>query len=157
MVFEQEKVIIGQSEPQGAGGGIGPGPQGAPKSPPVGYVPLPKNEITPTIGKIAHDLLNGEFGTTTPFSIGNKRYMARLEPHYHPSPPAGCGTPALPDCDISKFPKPWGWHKGCTVYKAAEATTVEDYAPPTDESNPRVKWLQRIDDFYNALQKETGN
>lgn len=153
MVIEQEQVTVGQSVPP-SDNSIGPGPQGGPKGPPSGFVPLPKNEITPTIARIASSLLGGEFGTTTPFSIGDRRYMARVEPHYHPPPPQGCGTPALPDCNPQSFPKPWGWHKGVTVYKAAPGTqTIEDYVGKSSVS-PRMKFLQRLDEFYQELEKD---
>ncbi len=72
---------------------------------------MPEKEKTTTIGMIAVSLLGGQMGALTPFSIGDRRYIARVEPHYHPYPPPGA--------DTSKYPKPWGWHKGVTVYKAA--------------------------------------
>lgn len=128
---------------------IGPGRPAT--KPPEGYLPLEPSENTPTIGKIAHDLLVGNFGDMTPFTItspdGNvKRYMARVDAHYHAPPPKG--TP--PEAQ-KKYPKPWGWHKGVTVYKADPAkSTIEDYVPEKPE-NGRTQFLQRIDQFYEQL------
>lgn len=154
MVFEQEEVVVGQSVSQSLGGTIGPGREGAPKGPPQGYTALPENEKTPAVGRVATSLLGGDFGTTTPFSVGSKRYMARVEPHYHQPPPQGCGTPAMPECDPKKFPKPWGWHKGVTVYKAAPGSeSVEDLVGKPSLS-PRMKFLQRLDEFYQELEKD---
>jgi hypothetical protein len=72
-----------------------------PTAPPEGYIILPEKEKTVTIALVARQLLGGTWGTITPFNIGNKRYMARVEPHYHPL------TGALPH----------GWHKGVTIFK----------------------------------------
>ena len=98
MVFNKETVIVGQSSAQAV-------------SLPEDCIPLSGKERTVTIGNVARSLLFGEFGTITLFQINDKYYVARVEPHYHP-PPADILTQ-----ELSKFPKPWGWHKGVTIYK----------------------------------------
>jgi hypothetical protein len=81
---------------------IGPGPQGVPGSPPDGYHAM-KGKVPVGAVKMAHSLLGGDWGTETPFEVNGKRYMARVEPHYHP--PGFKGGPN-------------GWHKGVSVYEA---------------------------------------
>jgi hypothetical protein len=41
------------------------------------------------------------FGTEIPFEVDGKRYVGRIEQHFHP-----VGGPA----------KPWGWHHGCSLF-----------------------------------------
>ena len=41
------------------------------------------------------------FGTEIPFEVDGKRYVGRIEKHFHP-----VGGPA----------KPWGWHHGCSLF-----------------------------------------
>lgn len=72
-----------------------------PTTPPEGYIMLPEKEKTVTIALVARQLLGGAWGTVTPFQISDRKYMARIEPHYH-SP--------------NSVP-PFGWHKGVTIYK----------------------------------------
>jgi hypothetical protein len=79
---------------------------------PQGYSILSNQETNITIHKIAVSLLGRKLWTITLFSIGDKKYLARVEPHYHPFPPAGTTLE-----EQSKYPKPWGWHKGITVYR----------------------------------------
>jgi hypothetical protein len=81
--------------------------------PPVGYQWLSNQEVTPEISQIAKQLLNGAMGTQTPFCIDGKHYMARVERHFHPYPPPNA-TPA----EKTHYPKPWGKHRGVTIYKA---------------------------------------
>ena len=141
MVICKEIVTVEESvPPKDASIGIGRPAKG----PPQGFVVLPENEKTPAVGQVAKSLLGGEFGTTTPFTIDGHQFMARVEPHYHQPPPAG-----TPPEEQRKYPKPWGWHKGVTVYKSAKPT-VEDYMPEPAE-NPRIKFLQRIDQLYQEL------
>lgn len=83
---------------------IGPGPDGLPTSAPEGYRAF-RGHISPEVVKEANSLLGGAFGTETPFEINGKKYMARVEPHYHP--PGYKGGPN-------------GWHKGVTVYEAKD-------------------------------------
>ncbi len=100
-----------------------------PGHPPAGYRPLRKGENNGEIGAAASKILNSsELGDQTPFTIGDESYMGRTEPHYHPSPPAG-----IDPSEMSKYPKPWGWHKGVTVFKA-------------DTTGPqgRMKLLQKV-------------
>lgn len=94
----QERTAFVQSRDKS----IGPGPKGVPGRPPEGYHAL-KGKIPTGVVKTAQSLLGGEYGTMTPFEINGKRYMARVEPHYHP--PGYKGGPN-------------GWHKGVTVYEA---------------------------------------
>jgi hypothetical protein len=83
---------------------IGPGPDGVPTSAPEGYRNF-RGHVSPEVVKEANSLLGGAFGTETPFEINGKKYMARVEPHYHP--PGFKGGPN-------------GWHKGVTVYEAKD-------------------------------------
>ena len=127
------------------------GPGRLPNGPPNGYIPLTVGENNATIGQVARSLLGGEFGTTTPFRITTSdgksiRYMARVEPHYHPPPP-----PNTPQDQLYKYPKPWNWHKGVTIYKADPSkATLEDYIPESSD-DAREKLLQRIDEFYRQF------
>jgi|SRR5579859_1061297 len=116
------------------------GPKQVPKSTPAGYVLLPDNEKTTIIAQVARKLLGGEWGTITPFKIGNKRFLARVEPHYHNPPPPNTSTE-----NLSKYPKPWGWHKGVTIYRA-----VGKDLPVTKEDN-NFKLLEKIDKFYKEF------
>lgn len=112
-----------------------------PGRPPAGYRPLRPGESNKAIGTAALQILNSsELGDQTPFSIGEQLYMGRTEPHYHDPPPQGE--------DPKKYPKPWGWHKGVTVFKAQEGTKAPDSKEPSDSSNPqsRMKMLQRVQD-----------
>jgi hypothetical protein len=79
---------------------------------PTGYIFLPNNEITPAISLIAKKLLVNDFGTEIPFQIDKQQYLARVEHHYHPPPP-----PNSPPEVQKRYPKPWGVHKGITIYK----------------------------------------
>jgi hypothetical protein len=71
--------------------------------------------------------------------------MARVEPHFHAIPP-----PGTPSEELKKFPKPWGWHKGVTVYKAAPGVKNEEYTPDKPTSG-RTQILQRIDNFLGQF------
>lgn len=109
-----------------------------PGHPPAGYQPLGKGESSRDIGSAARQILNSsELGDQTPFKIGDRLYMGRTEPHYHPHPPPGA--------DPSKYPKPWGWHKGVTVFKASEGTTVPTGAATSGGPKGRMKLLQRVE------------
>ncbi len=144
-----DEVIVEKTQPPDPSVKVGPGPNGIPGSPPKGYVALSPGENSRAIGKVAASLLGGEWGALTPFRIGEKRYMARVEPHYHPPPPQGA--------DPSKYPKPWGWHKGVTVYKAVATTKVEDVETETKEDKPatgRSLLLQRIDNFLSGFTEK---
>lgn len=152
MVSNEQDVKVEPTQPPDPTIRVGPGANGVPGKPPTGYLPLPASEKSATIGKIASSLLGGEWGALTPFSISGKRYMARVEPHFHPIPP-----PGTPPGELKKFPKPWGWHKGVTVYKAASAKAEEkptasetEYSPDKPVSG-RVQLLQRIDNFLTQF------
>ena len=69
---------------------------------PEGYRPL-TGQVPPGVSAKAQSLLGLNFGDAVPFEIEGKKYMARIEHHYHP--PGYVGGPN-------------GWHKGCTVYQA---------------------------------------
>lgn len=109
---------------------------------PVGYRPLRPNEKNRDIGAAASSILNSsQLGDQTPFTIEGQLYMGRTEPHYHPPPPPGS--------DPDKYPKPWGWHKGVTVFRANEGTTMpgDNFQPPQpSNSQTRMKLLQRMQD-----------
>jgi len=122
-----------------------------PGHPPEGYAPLSTGESNAAIGQAARQILeNSTLGDQVPFTIEGKRYMGRSEPHFHPIPPAGA--------DKSKYPKPWGWHRGVTVFKAVEGGSTPEGAsvntPPAGSSNSkgRMSMLQRIDDFLEGLK-----
>lgn len=121
---------------------------------PAGYRPLQKGESSRQIGAAASQILNSsELGDQTPFTIGDQLYIGRTEPHYHPPPPPGA--------DPSKYPKPWGWHKGVTVFKAQEGTKAPsggESQEPVSGPQGRMKLLQRVqqttpDNSLDALQK----
>ena len=118
-----------------------------PKIPPKGFVLLPEGEKSPTISKIARGLLGGDFGTLTPFSINTRHFMARVEPHYHNPPPPN----ATPE-EQAKYPKPWGWHKGVTIYKSIN-DIKNTFEQSSQSISPRMRLLQRIDEFYQQFGK----
>lgn len=86
----------GASIPKGA-----PGNTGMTAGAPEGYRTL-KGRVPEGVTSTAKGLLAGEYGTETPFEIDGKRYLGRVEQHYHP--PGYQGGPN-------------GWHKGVTVYE----------------------------------------
>ena len=80
-----------------------PQPGGGAKSgAPAGYKPM-RGAVPPAVVARAKSLLSQPMGSEHPFEINGKRYLARLEHHYHP--PGYQGGPN-------------GWHKGVTVYEA---------------------------------------
>lgn len=68
---------------------------------PPGYQPI-RGQVPAGVSAKAKSLLGGDFGTETPFLLDGKKYVARVEHHYHP--PGYVGGPT-------------GWHKGVTVYE----------------------------------------
>lgn len=68
---------------------------------PQGYQTI-RGQVPPGVSAKASSLLGGDFGTETPFELDGKKYVARVEHHYHP--PGYVGGPT-------------GWHKGVTVYE----------------------------------------
>jgi hypothetical protein len=64
-------------------------------------------EMTPEIAKRAREILDANsgaaYGTEVPFDIDGQSYIGRIEEHYH--------EPGGPR-------KPWGRHRGVTVYHA---------------------------------------
>lgn len=115
--------------------------------PPVGYQPLANGEITPEVSQVAKGLLGGEMGTQTPFSVDEKRYMARVEPHYHPYPPPNATLE-----EQSHYQKPWGPHKGVTVYKAKDTTSPSENYQPDRPTSGRLQLLQRLDALLNEFE-----
>lgn len=122
---------------------------------PAGYRTLRQGERTSDIGAAAARILNtSTLGDQTPFTIEGELYLGRTEPHFHPPPPEG-----TPLSEIKKYPKPWGWHKGVTIFKAQDGTKVpssptENFVPPTpSNSETRMKLLQRVQD---SPEKELG-
>ncbi len=77
-------------------------PSGQTSGAPPGYHTM-TGRIPPAVVAKARTLLRHDYGTEIPFEIDGKRYLARLEHHYHP--PGYIGGPN-------------GWHKGVTVYEA---------------------------------------
>jgi len=69
--------------------------------------PLRPGETTPAIEQRAKAILDANreasIGTELPFEIDGRRYLARIEEHYH--------EPGGPR-------RPWGRHRGVTVYRA---------------------------------------
>lgn len=80
-----------------------PKPTGQKAGAPRGYKPI-KGKIPTGVVAKAKSLLSHPLGTEVPFELEGRRFMARLEPHYHP--PGYQGGPN-------------GWHKGVSVYEAA--------------------------------------
>ena len=70
---------------------------------PPGYKTISGQVPTGVVAK-AKSLLSLPMGSEVAFELDGKRYLARLEQHYHP--PGYKGGPN-------------GWHKGCSVYQAA--------------------------------------
>ncbi len=116
-------------------------PSSIPGHPPEGFAPLGKGENNSAIGAAATYILNNyKLGDMVTFKITDQLYCGRSEPHYHPPPPSGA--------DPSKYPKPWGWHRGVTVFKSKGATT---------SSQPESKGgtlLERLDEFLGTMDKE---
>jgi|SRR5579885_978113 hypothetical protein len=127
---------------------IGPGPNGIPGKPPEGFKPI-SGAAPAGVSAVASSLLGGSFGTMTPFQIGDTKYMARVEPHYHP--PGYKGGPN-------------GWHKGVTVYVAensnvdfpspnsnAKPGSVDPEYEPSKPDSGRLQLLKRIDRFLGQI------
>lgn len=80
---------------------IPPAFQNAPKAP-AGYARITDAQVPKIlIGKLG-PLLTGELGTVTKVPTDGRDLIAFVEPHFHPT------GGAL---------KPWGWHKGVTLYE----------------------------------------
>jgi len=127
-----------------------------PGHPPVGYRPLLPKENNAEIGSIALTILRSStLGDQTPFILDGQHYMGRTEPHFHPPPPKGTDP-----SEFSKYPKPWGWHKGVTVFKAKEEaqSSSEDFTPPSpSNSQARMKLLQRVQDSPESGGENVAN
>jgi hypothetical protein len=66
--------------------------------------PLRPDELNPELVKRADDMLwnhSAPIGTDVPFEVGGKQYIARFALHYH---------------EFGGAKKPWGYHKGVTLY-----------------------------------------
>jgi hypothetical protein len=92
----------------------GPAAPKAPKSSKLAYAgtinvpqrrPVRGEEMTPEIARRAREILDGNneaaYGTEVPFEIDGQSYVGRIEEHYH--------EPGGPR-------RPWGRHRGVTVY-----------------------------------------
>ena len=149
MPFAKDTKVF-DSIPPGPDNKIGPGPKGIPGKPPEGFKPI-SGTTPPGVSIVASSLLGGSFGTITPFQIGNAKYMARVEPHYHPP-----GYKSGPN----------GWHKGVTVYVAIN-NDIDSTSPspssnakpeqpfkyqPEKANNGRIQLLQRIDKFLGGFE-----
>ena len=69
--------------------------------------PLRPDEVNPELVKRANELLWDEHapvGTDIPFELNGKNYVARFAIHYH---------------EFGGTKKPWGYHKGVTLYSTA--------------------------------------
>jgi hypothetical protein len=90
---------------------------------------LGDSEVTPAISaaavKILHDHGADPIGTEVPFDANGKRYVGRIELHYHP--PGG----AL---------KPWGYHHGVSVFEVVGAAPATPPPAPPAPATP-VAWL----------------
>lgn len=120
-----------------------------PGHPPEGFVPLKAGESNAAIGAAARNILNSsQLGDQITFKIGDQLYVGRSEPHFHPAPPAGA--------DPAKYPKPWGWHRGVTVFKskgdAVKPSTVD--ATESVNTKGRAPLMERIDGFLSQLEKQ---
>jgi hypothetical protein len=117
-----------------------------PGHPPTGYRPLHPGESNSEIGAAAQEILrNSQLGDQVPFTVDGKQYMGRSEPHYHQPPPPGE--------DPSRYPKPWDWHRGVTVFKAVTTDTLspsENYQPAKPTSG-RLQLLQRLDQLLDEF------
>jgi len=110
-----------------------------PGYPPTGYRALKAGENNTDVGIAANKILHtSSLGDQTPFTIDGKEYMGRTEPHFHPYPP-----PGTKPSEYGKYPKPWGWHKGVTVFKKAES--VPKVSGPSNTQS-RMALLQKIQD-----------
>lgn len=71
---------------------------------------LKDEELEPRIVGHAERILakhhRDPIGTEESFEVGGRRYVGRIEHHYHP---------------VNGAAKPWGWHKGCTVFATVPA------------------------------------
>ena len=120
-----------------------------PGHPPSGYRALQPGESSGEVGQAARDILNSSsLGDQVPFTIEGEEYMGRTEPHYHPPSPAGTDP-----SEYSKYPKPWGWHRGVTIFRKLNTGNegIDNYQPDKPTSG-RLQLLQRID----KLLGETG-
>ena len=63
------------------------------------------SELNAPVVKKAHEIIMAHhtqpIGTDVEFEVAGKRYVGRIEAHYHP-----------PGGEL----RPWGHHKGCSVY-----------------------------------------
>ena len=83
---------------------------------PAGYRSLSSGEVTSDIGQAAQYILqNSSLGDQVTFEIDGQNYLARSEPHYHQPPP-----PDTDPAEMSRYPKPYGWHRGVSVFRALE-------------------------------------
>ena len=70
--------------------------------------PLRPDELNPELVKRADDLLwnhPSPVGVDIPIEVNGKSYVARFAHHYH---------------EFGGAKKPWGYHKGVTLYSTAE-------------------------------------
>jgi hypothetical protein len=70
--------------------------------------PLRPDELTPELVQRADDLLwnhPAPLGVDVPFEVNGKNYIARFALHYH---------------EFGSEKKPWGYHKGVTIYSTWE-------------------------------------
>lgn len=153
-----DDIVIGPTRPPEPGINIGPGPKGATGKPPTGCVRLSSDDFHPQLRNIAAKFLKNEWGTLTPFRIGDKYYMARVEPHFRKP----TTNPQLLT-QRKQLSIPEGWHKGVTVYKVQNTTTIQNTTPtgtkevkqytPDKTTDGRVLFLNRLDKLISDIEK----
>lgn len=98
-------------------------------APPKGYGRI--TSVPTEASKIAKSLLSGEFGTLTPFQVGERNFIARVEPHYH-DPKSGI--------------QPSGWHKGVSIFESLNNDKLFSNENTESESN---KLLSKLNNFLS--------
>lgn len=154
MTTSDTEVVIGPTRPPEPGMKVGPGPEGAPGRPPTGCVSLSKEDMLPQLHGIAASLLKGNWGALTPFRIGQKYFMARVEPHFRKP----TNDPRL-SADRKKRSIPEGWHKGVSVFKVK--TDGQDKSPtpnvateytPSKPTSGRTQLLDRLNKLMTEIK-----
>lgn len=118
--------------------------------PPEGYRALLPSERTPSVGQAARFILeHSQLGDQIAFNADGKSYLGRSEPHYHDPPPPG-STPE----EAAQYPKPWGWHRGVTVFKALEDKEPQpgENWEPEKPTSGRMQFLQRINNLLSGIE-----
>lgn len=151
-----DEIVVGPTRPPDPQFKIGPGPAGATGKPPTGCAPLSGEDFHPQLHNIAVKLLKGEWGALTSFRIGDKYYMARVEPHFR--------KPSNDPQTIEKQRKhhiPVGWHKGVSVFKVLKTVDKPTVAPqvakteyytPSKPMSGRTQFLDRLTKLLSDMK-----